>query len=215
MMQNLAGCGTMRFRVTLAALVLLLFGGASYFIHRGQTRLPPAKTSPGNTGDRSAVRLVPDVVDFGDQMWETELPFSATLVNDSAEPVSITRITTSCGCTVVNDEPLLSEPVAPGARVSFSGTLRTQGNTGPIERRVRISTKDTGQFELTLRVTVRRTWTIDPDTVDFGRINLDSDHVECQVAAFRSEVEKLVGVATMNDTWLSAEIVRGGDSPNS
>jgi len=87
-----------------------------------------------NTGRRITtppVRLSSDVVDFGDVRPGMTLARTATIVNESDEPIRIQGVRVSCGCTIA-DWP--ESWIEPGESVEIGLTFESGDLWGPVQR---------------------------------------------------------------------------------
>ncbi len=110
--------GTAFLRFTLAFLLLL----------------PGIATAQSDTGRRittAPVRLVNDVVDFGDVKPGTTVTRTATILNESDEPIRIRGVRVSCGCTIA-DWP--EDWIEPGQSVEVELTFDSGELWGPVQR---------------------------------------------------------------------------------
>jgi mono/diheme cytochrome c family protein len=86
---------------------------------------------------------------------ESTAPFTFTVTNVSPSEVSITRLHTTCGCTVAQLPPLPAEPykLQPGSNVSINVNMDLRGKVGAVSKTVNIDSSD-GHHALTVSVTI-------------------------------------------------------------
>jgi mono/diheme cytochrome c family protein len=86
---------------------------------------------------------------------ESSAPFTFNVTNVSATEVSITRLHTSCGCTVAQLPPLPAAPykLAAGSNVSISVNMDLRGKMGAISKVVNIDSS-AGHYALTVVATI-------------------------------------------------------------
>jgi len=108
--------------------------------------------SPARTAPRAAVE--PPGFDFGDVLQHSTLHKEFRLSNFGDATLVVERITTSCGCTVV--EPGESS-LPPGASTRLRVALRTGADRGRVVRTVLIETNDPelGRIAVELRANVQ------------------------------------------------------------
>jgi mono/diheme cytochrome c family protein len=86
---------------------------------------------------------------------ESSAPFTFHVTNVSKAEVSITRLQTSCGCTVAQLPPLPNEPfkLLPGSNVAINVTMDLRGKAGAVSKMINVDSSD-GHHALTVVVTI-------------------------------------------------------------
>lgn len=122
-------------RLLLPALLLALSGAAA-----------PALAGPG-------LAVEPQGFDFGEVRQRRTLSKEFRLVNFGDAELQLVRITTSCGCAVVESG---ARVVAPGESTRLRVELQTREDRGEVVRTVLLETNDTDRPRvlIELRATV-------------------------------------------------------------
>jgi len=102
-------------------------------------------------GPRLAVE--PESFDFGEARQERTLTKEFRLVNIGDQELVIERLSTSCGCTVVESG---ATTLGPGGSTSLRVEMQTRKERGPVVRTVLVQTNDSERprVRIELRATV-------------------------------------------------------------
>jgi hypothetical protein len=154
----------------------------------------------GAIADSKTHRQVPAFVGFapasihlGERLWNERIPFELTFTNSGPEAVTLTRLETSCGCTLINGEQIEGATVEPDAAIRIAGELLTETAVG--EKRVEIKLWDDRKatYRAAITAMVRGTYRISPDAVSVGGIRTDSDVPPERVLRFESIDVRVAG----------------------
>lgn len=96
--------------------------------------------------------------DFGEVIEGTQVSHTFKFTNKGNEPLILTRVQPSCGCTVPNNWP--KDPIMPGASgeisVSFNSSGRVGANTKVIQVYSNASNEGAKQFSFTAKVLAKQ-----------------------------------------------------------
>ena len=160
---------TARSAITAAA-VLAVAALIGYFAGA----IVPSDTTKGVVAQRLGAGFEPTVMNLGEQAWGRVLEFPLTLVNRSDKSLVIASAEPSCGCTVISSD-WLAQKIPPRGRFQFNISLETLTNPGPKKRVVSVTFESGKSVSTTIVLDVVGTWTLDSDTVDFGRFVLGGE----------------------------------------
>lgn len=90
--------------------------------------------------------------DFGNLVEGPTAEYDFDYVNTSSQPVSITNVATSCGCTTTN---WTKEPIAPGQSGSIHVVYTTQNHVGVFTKQITVNTT-TATTQLSIKGTVAK-----------------------------------------------------------
>jgi mono/diheme cytochrome c family protein len=138
------------------ALTFFALIAASTISSRGQVL--PQVQQPGALAPAAAAKALRwDATQkkYDAKPGESTAPFSFHVTNTSSAEVSITRLQTTCGCTVAQLPPLPNEPfkLGAGSNVSINVNMDLRGKVGAISKVVNIDSSD-GHHALTVVVTI-------------------------------------------------------------
>lgn len=143
----------MKFRPTryhIAAALIVAAAAMAALFHRPGSERQGGPLS--GTGKAATLVFEHTTADLG-QISEDDAPMAVEFPfrNTGKDPVVITRVRTTCGCTVP-EYP--REPIRPGADGVIRITYHPKGHPGTLDRSVRICTSSTaGEAETQLRLT--------------------------------------------------------------
>ncbi|MDD3662952.1 MAG: DUF1573 domain-containing protein [Kiritimatiellia bacterium] len=83
--------------------------------------------------------VAPETFDYGEAPSGESVQATFTLRNEGDEPLTITHVRTSCGCTTT---ALETRDLAPGEETPLVATLSLKGRTGPQNKRITIGSND-------------------------------------------------------------------------
>ncbi len=117
-------------------------------------------------------------VDFGD-IKEADGPATHRFefTNTGTEPLVITSVKPSCGCTTSD---YTKEPVMPNGKGFVSATYNPQGRPGPFNKSITVTTNcnpETSTIRFTGKVIEREKTLADLHPRKIGSLNLESNHV--------------------------------------
>jgi hypothetical protein len=96
--------------------------------------------------------------DFGEVAEGTQVSHTFRFTNKGNEPLILTRVQPSCGCTVPNNWP--KDPIMPGGTgeisVSFNSTGRVGANTKVVQVFSNASNEGSKQFSFTAKVIAKQ-----------------------------------------------------------
>lgn len=133
-------------KLFLAIIITAGFTGAAYSQATAQTAATPA------TASKAAITFTADQFDFGTVPQGTPVTHVFSFKNTGKEPLILTSVTASCGCTTP-EWP--KEPVAPGAAATIKATYNA-ANPGTFTKTVTVmSNAATPQTILTIKGEVK------------------------------------------------------------
>jgi mono/diheme cytochrome c family protein len=97
----------------------------------------PAQVAPAPTPDANALKWDAESKDYNAQPGEESAPFTFTATNTSNAEISISRLSTSCGCTVAQ-LPSTPYKLGPGSNVSINVSLDLRGKSGTVAKTVSV-----------------------------------------------------------------------------
>lgn len=115
------------------------------------------------------------VFDFGERDSEEKVSHDFIVKNTGDEPLQITDVKTTCGCTVAKPEV---NTLAPGAETKVGVTFNLKGKQGPQDKKITVLTNDpaTPQYFLELKGTALALIMMEPNMLNFGRIADNEPH---------------------------------------
>ena len=126
----------MRMRAAVVAAVLLAGSGLS-----------PVRAADPPKGPRIAAE--PVVFDFGKVLAQKTLHKDFVIKNFGTEDLEIERVSTTCGCTVVEEPPKV---VKPGQSAVLKIRFDTRAYSGRVERKILVQSNDPVKNPLELRI---------------------------------------------------------------
>jgi hypothetical protein len=180
------------------ALVLLL--GGAYFAGRYNV----FHSRRDSSTEAGYVGFQPPSLQLGDHLWDTVLPLELAFVNDGPAAVVIQSITSTCDCVVFDGETYEGQSVESGSVLAVPLTLHTGLYPGLKRRMVKLVGASGSEYTAELFVNVHGTWSLEPDTLDFGEVLLGDPTTGDaeQTLTFVSQVDELVGEPQANAPWL-------------
>jgi hypothetical protein len=138
--------------------------------------------------------------DFGDIKEEGgPVTYKFDFTNTGSEPLIVTNVKPSCGCT---SSDYSKEPIAPGAKGYVSATYNPQGRPGPFNKSITVTTNcdpATATLRFTGKVLEKPKTKADiyPRTV--GSLNLTTNHLSLMKVKNTEVKEDSVGMANLTD----------------
>lgn len=138
---------------------------------------PPALVQQAPVTESRTVRFEPSELDFGEMTADVPKTMAVKLVNISDQPVTVTRVVPSCGCTTA---PAPKDPIPVGGSVEIPITLKPGAKQGvSLSKRVTFQIDGEPPFTYTIKGNVAEYVRVEPellnvnvDDPDSGRITL-------------------------------------------
>lgn len=172
---------------------------------------------PNGRPTRSSVGFVDRTVELGELPWGRDVPVRFQFENRSAAPITIARVSSSCGCTLVRGKKILEgKVVGPGdvvpVEISFNTGARAETKTATIT----VYTTTGKQYRAGVRATIIGSYNISADTVHFGRVDLNTeDSPPPQVVRFTSVSATLLGDPRADAEWIHCSTRASSSDPRS
>lgn len=96
---------------------------------------------------KEAVSWNTEFHDYGDIPQNIPAPVEFVMTNNSDQPIIITKVKGSCGCTATKHD---DAPVLPGASTVITATYNAK-QAGPFIKKVNVTTSDGGSYKLQLK----------------------------------------------------------------
>ncbi len=131
----------------------------------------------GSVSQAAPIIMSPDpVFDFGEQDNEGKVVHDFVIKNAGDEPLEISEVKTTCGCTVAKPEV---NTLAPGEETKVGVTFNLKGKQGPQTKKITVLTNDpeTPQYYLELKGTALALIMMEPGMLNFGKIIDNEPHV--------------------------------------
>lgn len=154
-----------------------------------QSEGAPAQAQSVSAG-KPRIEAVDPVYDFGEKPNIEKVEHEFTIKNTGDGVLNITRVSTSCGCTVAQPE---KKELQPGESTVVKATLNLAGRNGPITKTVTIFSNDPENPQLTLEFkgVAKSLIAIEPDRlVQFGEFPSD-EKPEPKTVEIKSVVPEL------------------------
>lgn len=120
--------------------------------------------------------MSPDpVFDFGDRDNDGEVSHAFVVKNAGDEPLEISDVKTSCGCTVAELE---TRTLAPGEETKINATFNLKGKQGVQSKKITILSNDPAQasYHLEMKGNAISTIIMEPTIINLGRIEDSASH---------------------------------------
>lgn len=113
--------------------------------------------------------------DFGEAENDQKITHEFVVKNAGDEPLELTEVKTTCGCTVAELQTHLLEP---GQETIVGVTFNLKGKQGPQHKRITVLSNDPDQpsYGLELTGTALTTIMVEPSIINFGRIEDAEPH---------------------------------------
>ncbi|MBI5865723.1 MAG: DUF1573 domain-containing protein [Planctomycetes bacterium] len=195
-------------------LVLAIAVLVGFVVSLGTRLGRPPQAVPSPPPPQSIV-MEPSTMQLGDLTWGR--PVSGTLrltaSNDLTGPILIASLDSSCGCTVFQEE-LVGRALSPGEAVDLEFQFNPGIHVGEKSSRISVVASDGTVATATIAATVRGTWRIDTDQVDFGTVCVDCPNMQSpseeraleRTVQFTAAPDALLSVNPPTATWLSVDI---------
>jgi hypothetical protein len=145
-----------------------------------------------------------DSIDLGEAPWHTAAPFELRFYNGTERQLTVASIESSCGCTVL-EVPASEQPVIPGkSALLIPGVLHTRGETGSKEYKVRVVTREAGEYTCSLVIDVFGTYKVEPREIDFGKVRRGAlpNTGSVREFVFESSIDEVVSDPTADVDWI-------------
>jgi len=129
--------------------------------------------APAPSAGKPKIEAVDPVFDFGEKSNIEKVEHEFTIKNTGDALLQISRVTTSCGCTVAQPE---KKELQPGESTVVKATLNLAGRVGPLTKTITVFSNDPDNPQLTLEFkgVVKSLIAIEPDRlVQFGEFPSD------------------------------------------
>lgn len=165
----------------------------------------PDTTAAATASTGAAISFESATVDLGTVTKGEEATRKVTFTSTGKDPLIITSVKASCGCTTVQGG---QQTVAPGARGSFELKLDTARFFGVTTKTVDVeSNAASGTVRLTLKANIWSPVTMNPSTISFGSVLKGTKAAPRIVDITISEPEPLkIGTLTGNNPYFQTEI---------
>ena len=132
---------------------------------------PPLLAVPPGT----QIRCAEPVWSAGDVFSGTEVSCHFEIENSGRTPVTVTKLSTSCGCTTVAAE-IEGQQILPGKSLSIPVSWTPSSQTGHQTKNVTVEFAEWKDWKLSLRVEgeVRSMWTVSPAQISLGTLTPDA-----------------------------------------
>lgn len=131
---------------------------------------------PAATVSAAPIIMSPDpVYDFGEMDSDQKVAHAFVVKNAGDEPLEISEVKTTCGCTVAELE---TKTLAPGAETKVNVTLNLKGKQGDQVKKITVFSNDpvAASYFLELRGKAIATITMEPNIINLGRIEDNEPH---------------------------------------
>jgi hypothetical protein len=202
-----------KYQFILKATTLAIAVGAAYSLgYWGNRPSPSQQTLPTQADD--FVGFEPAEIDLGEQPWGEVIPVEFTFVNLGTEHVVIESLESCCGFAIVpeNEREWEGRVVEPSETVALLANLHTQTRTGPRTRSITAVSDSGERYTARVEVDVQGTWSIEPDTLDFGNVYLDGEsEPDPLLVTFASQSDVFLGVEVPDAPWLDCLVAERGE----
>jgi hypothetical protein len=137
----------MRHLLTLC-LIAALTAGTLAGCHNTDQRLPATVTDPGRY---TTIQWLDSAKDYGKIPEGQQLDVAFRFRNTGSNPLVISRVQPSCGCTIA-EEP--KAPIAPGSEGQIRATFNSQGRTGVNHKTLFVTANTSGHQSWSLNFVV-------------------------------------------------------------
>lgn len=193
--------------ITIGVILTAVVGGYSLgYLRTGNP-------TPASTVESSLTGLSPSEIDLGEHLWGKEIAFELTFFNRETEPVVVSSVKSSCGCTILSDKDAFAQrQVAPGGSLIIPGKLTTPKDPGQRTSVVTLTLTSGVTHTSNVKVNVKGTWRLTPKSLDFGEIPADGSIGirHARVISFVSETDSVVGAPVADVPWIKCDLGRGG-----
>ncbi|MBU0638455.1 MAG: DUF1573 domain-containing protein [Planctomycetes bacterium] len=162
---------------------------------------PKAKVAPS----AGYVGFHPGLIDAGKHPWYAEVPFEAVFVNDSAEPLTVATIGSSCGCIVLDRGSPTDAVVPAGQELRLAGTLDVGPVAGEHTKKIDLLLSSGAIHTVFLKFFAYQTYDVRPRYLKFDAVNLD-DETDDAIASviFTSDTATFIEEPVTDSPWLQA-----------
>lgn len=127
----------------LVLSMLLVITGLFTFAQNGNEQ----KSTDATNNATSVISWESTIIDLGEVKYNVPATAEFTFINISKEPVNITSVRSSCGCTVTDYS---KEPILPGKSSTVKATYNSK-KVGQFQKSVTVVTNDNVSHTLTLK----------------------------------------------------------------
>ncbi|MBU0638267.1 MAG: DUF1573 domain-containing protein [Planctomycetes bacterium] len=155
----------------------------------------------------SFVGFDPLEMDLGRQPWHSEIPFTATFANQTAQAVTIAAVRSPCGCMGLDRVAYTNRLVEPGTTMELDGVLEVGGRLGEQSVEIQVLLTTGAMHTAFLTYEGFATYTYSPESVSFEEVDLDDEASgQVKTVVFVSETAAIVGEPRTDARWLNAGV---------
>lgn len=100
----------------------------------------------------------------------------------------------------------------PGDVIPLSFTMNTGRSSGPKSAQITLTTEQDTQYSAGVNLTVKGTWSVTPDRIDFGDIEIgQTPEAPSRLVEFHSTNEQFRGVEVLRTQWLEHHVASRTD----
>ncbi|HUU97349.1 MAG TPA: DUF1573 domain-containing protein [Phycisphaerae bacterium] len=193
--------------LVLKLALLAITIGVAYSLGYWQNRPSADAEVPVSVPPAGYVGFDPLEIDLGQHPWYTEIPFTATFVNQGAEPISVASVNSSCGCAVLDRASYEDAVVSCGAALELTGTLTVGPIPGEHRKKISVLLSSGAIRTVFLKYVSFNTYASKPRNVQFGEVNLDDDTDDALARViFTSDTASIVGEPVVDSPWLEVGV---------
>ncbi|MFH1748785.1 MAG: DUF1573 domain-containing protein [Planctomycetota bacterium] len=149
------------------------------------------------------VGFLEPVLDLGEVPWATEQFVSLPFVNQTAQPVTIDSITSTCGCVLAHDASAYQgRVVTPGSELAIEVGMETGKKLGRKRAHIELGTTSGRSFGVLVRAWVVGSWDLSADEVHFGKVFFDDPADPVMSVVFSSESDRVAATPEADAPWL-------------
>jgi hypothetical protein len=116
------------------------------------TAAPQAQTPPPSSLKLEDMAFKTDMHDFGTVQEGGDIKYEFEFKNDGKEPIIISSVTASCGCTGASGS---TDPILPGKKSLIKAVYHTDGRVGAFNKAITV-VSNAGAKVLTIKGTVEK-----------------------------------------------------------
>ena len=146
----------------------------------------------------------PDRIVLDEMPWNSEQSFLLAFVNESGDEITVSDLTTSCNCTLVDRDEYVGRVLRPWETVDIVGSFEAGERAGVSRQRVTLVTRSGYTHSAVVEAKVHGTYQVLPHILEFREVDtgsVDSEPV-AQSIVFRSDTARIVGQADIDSLWL-------------
>jgi len=114
----------------------------------------PAASTPAENKNKGEMKFEKELHDFGTIVEGESATYEFVFTNTGKEPIIISNVVASCGCTTPS---WTKEPIKPGKKGSIKALYNSQGKPGPFNKQITVTSNAlTSTKVLTIKGNVER-----------------------------------------------------------